>query len=145
MSAVVVGVMLILVGVALLGLEFNLPGWGGPGALGIVVTIAGVLVLLDAAGAFDFSRAMIIALCVVGAVFVPVATVLVARARRLPDSVNPTSIGLEGVALTDINPFGSVRVRSEEWSAESRVGKIEAGARVRVVDEDGLRLTVERS
>lgn len=50
--------------------------------------------------------------------------------------------GAEGVVLTDLTPVGTVRVRGETWTAESLNGPLAAGARVHVVEVDGLHLRV---
>jgi membrane-bound ClpP family serine protease len=43
-----------------------------------------------------------------------------------------------------LDPVGTVRVRSEEWTATSTGTKIEAGSKVRVVAEEGLKLRVDK-
>jgi membrane protein implicated in regulation of membrane protease activity len=53
-----------------------------------------------------------------------------------------TLIGARGVATTDVRPAGQVRVQGELWQARSEAGAA-AGERVRVVERDGLTLTVE--
>jgi membrane-bound serine protease (ClpP class) len=139
-----VGVGLVLVGITLLVVEATVPGWGGPGALGIVSTVAGVLFLLDEADVLQLPPGVVVALCVLAAIFVPAAVVLMMRARRVPVSPPASLVGAEGVALSDLDPYGTVRVRSEEWSAESEDGAIQAGAKVKVLAEDGLKLRVGR-
>jgi membrane-bound ClpP family serine protease len=140
----VIGAGLVLIGIALLIVEGHIPGFGGPGAIGFVAVIAGVLVLLDAGTILELPRGIIIALCVLGAIFVPVAIVLIQRAKRVPPQLPPGVLGSEGIATSDIDPFGTVRVRAEDWSAETDAGRIEAGARIRVVGEKGLKLLVDR-
>lgn len=66
----------------------------------------------------------------------------VVRAQRLPVKTDPRAvIGVEGVATTDLSPVGTVQVQSELWTAEAE-SPIPAGARVRVVDVQGVRLRV---
>ncbi len=56
-----------------------------------------------------------------------------------------TLIGKTGVASQPLHPEGIVRIEGEEWTAENATGEeIPAGARVRVIGVDGLRLRVER-
>lgn len=50
--------------------------------------------------------------------------------------------GQEGVALSDLSPEGIVRVRGEQWSAESMNGSVPAGSRVQVLGTKGVRLEV---
>ena len=51
-------------------------------------------------------------------------------------------IGSEGVATTDLNPDGIVKVRSETWSATSLNGPIANGTKVQVIESTGVRLGV---
>jgi len=51
-------------------------------------------------------------------------------------------IGANGVADSDLNPDGIVRVRSETWSATSVNGKIAKGTPVQVIEVTGIRLGV---
>jgi membrane-bound serine protease (ClpP class) len=138
------GVGLILVGITLLVVEATMPGWGGPGALGVVTAAAGVLFLLDASSVVDLPTAVVVILIVLAAIFVPTATVLTLRLRKMPAHVASTLVGTSGIAISDLNPYGTVRVRAEEFSAESSDGSsIGSGTKIRVVHEAGLKLQVE--
>ncbi|MCU1450165.1 MAG: hypothetical protein JWP02_2335, partial [Acidimicrobiales bacterium] len=53
-----------------------------------------------------------------------------------------TVVGADGVVLTPLDPVGVVRVKGESWSARSLTGPVETGARVWVVNVDGLTLEV---
>ncbi len=65
------------------------------------------------------------------------------RGRRYPVLSGVESlIGATGVAVTDLNPNGIARVKSEEWVAEALEGPIKQGEAVRVVQVEGLRLKV---
>ena len=75
--------------------------------------------------------------------FALIVLAAVVRATRLPpQSGAERLIGLEGVALTDLNPDGQVRVDLETWSAVGVEGPIRAGERVRVVGVSGVHLEV---
>ncbi|MGH9028402.1 MAG: NfeD family protein [Acidimicrobiales bacterium] len=50
--------------------------------------------------------------------------------------------GAEGVAQSDLDPAGVVRVKGETWSAESVNGKVPSGTRVQVIRAEGVRLSV---
>lgn len=50
--------------------------------------------------------------------------------------------GQEGVAVSDLDPDGIVRVRGEEWSAHALNGTIPAGTPVQVIRAEGVRLEV---
>ncbi|MGP8163001.1 MAG: NfeD family protein [Acidimicrobiales bacterium] len=53
-----------------------------------------------------------------------------------------TLVSREGVAVSDLEPAGIVRVAGENWSATSLNGRIPAGARIQVIQADGVRLSV---
>jgi len=51
-------------------------------------------------------------------------------------------IGATGVADSDLDPDGIVRIQSETWSATSLNGKIAKGTPVQVIEVNGIRLGV---
>ena len=52
-------------------------------------------------------------------------------------------IGMTGVASSELAPSGMVHVNGEDWSAVSDTGEtIEEGARILVIDVEGLTLKV---
>jgi len=62
--------------------------------------------------------------------------------HTLPGSGHTNLVGTEGVAVTDLEPSGIVRVRGENWSATSMNGRVRAGGRVQVIEMAGVRLQV---
>jgi membrane-bound serine protease (ClpP class) len=64
------------------------------------------------------------------------------RAQRLPvrDDIE-SLIGTEGIVTSDLDPRGTVRVRSELWTADADQ-HIPAGTAVQVIGIDGIRLHV---
>jgi membrane-bound ClpP family serine protease len=56
-----------------------------------------------------------------------------------------TMVGTEGAAVKTLDPKGLVKIRGELWGAVSEEGKIDAGAEVVVVGQDGLKLFVRKS
>lgn len=51
-------------------------------------------------------------------------------------------VGREGVALSNLDPEGTVSVGGESWSARSIYGAIPRGATIHVAEANGLRLSV---
>ena len=51
-------------------------------------------------------------------------------------------IGALGVAVTDLNPEGSIRIVGEFWQAISEGDMIKSGETVKVTGMEGMRLTV---
>ncbi|MFH1003607.1 MAG: NfeD family protein [Chloroflexota bacterium] len=99
--------------------------WGLP-QLGIRLPLGGLIALMVAWGAFSVfiyrmgSRAL----------------------RQKPTDGLPAMPGGTGKAVTHLDPEGLVSIRGELWVAKSAGGKIESGAAVTVVAQDGLKLTV---
>ena len=137
------GVVLLLGGVAFLIAELHI-GHGLAAAAGVVLLLMGGLFLFDAGTLVRVSIPLLIAVVVVKTTFVLVVFRAVMKARRMPSPVNRTLVGVEGVAKTDLNPVGLVRVNSEDWTAESDGRTIAAGSKVRVRAEQGLKLKVDK-
>ena len=70
------------------------------------------------------------------------ALALPALRRRQPTVGSGRLWGANGVAVTDLTPHGTVRVRGETWTAESMSGRLPAGAAIEVMEVDGLHLRV---
>ena len=65
------------------------------------------------------------------------------RVRRLPPPADKTPPpGEKGRAATVLDPIGGVQVKGESWTAESVNGRVPAGAEVRVVSHEGMKLRV---
>jgi membrane-bound serine protease (ClpP class) len=65
------------------------------------------------------------------------------RAQRVKVASGIESmIGVTGIAASDLDPWGTVQVRSELWSAVAEEGPIKKGEQIRVVSAKGVRLKV---
>jgi membrane-bound serine protease (ClpP class) len=101
--------------------------WGLP-RLGIHIPLAGLIALMVAWGAFSVtiyrlgSRAL----------------------RRKPIPGLSAMIGSKGKVLSPLAPQGVIKIKSELWEAKTADRKINAGAEVTVVGQDGLKLTVRK-
>ena len=56
----------------------------------------------------------------------------------------PAMIGSRGKAVSLLAPDGFIRVKGELWEAKSASGGIDAGEEVTVVEQDALRLVVQK-
>ncbi len=54
-------------------------------------------------------------------------------------------VGVEGRAVSRLNPKGMIKIESEIWEAKAESGTIKAGQNVIVVDQYGLKLIVRPS
>jgi membrane-bound serine protease (ClpP class) len=124
------GVGLLLLSLALFLLEVKVTSHGVLGAGGVVAMFLGALLLFE--GPIPEMR-----------VAWPVLTALAVRARSLPVATGAQGMtGLAGVALTELQPEGLIRVRGETWKARAARG-VAAGGAVRVTGMKGLELSVE--
>lgn len=139
----IAGLLLLLAGMGFFVLELHVPGFGLPGIAGAAALVLGGLLLFDAGSLVRVSRPLIVGTAIGMSLFIVLVVGKVLRARRLPPHVPPTLVGAEGVATSDLDPVGTVRVNSEQWTAETAKEPISAGTRILVVDEHGLKLRVD--
>lgn len=138
------GVVLLLAGIGLQGLDVILGKLGWLTAAGTAAFAAGsawawwgvapnagvplwVIVLMTVAGFLLFGFGFTVAL----------------RARERVRSAQIGLVGLVGEVRSDLNPEGGVEVKGALWRARSNNGQIPRGTRVRVRGVDGLILRVE--
>jgi len=65
--------------------------------------------------------------------------------RRKPIISLPDMVGSKGKVVSPLVPEGLVRIKAELWMAKSADGEIDVGAKVIVVEQDGLKLVVRKS
>lgn len=140
----ILGVVLIILAIGLFIAEAMVQGFGVLGVGGIVSMVIGALVLVDAPDpAIRINPTVAVGVAIPMAVVIYVILHLALRSRRHKVVTGDLGIvGEIGVAETEINPEGRVFIHGEWWKAVSE-SRIPAGARVRVVGLDGLKLLVE--
>ena len=141
--ATALAIVLLLAGIGFIAVELAAPGFGAPGTAGAVCLVVGAMLLIDNRTSIVISQPVFIGVAASGAAVVVAVTVIALRVRRVPPHVPSRVVGEVGIALSDVDPQGTVRVFGEEWTAMSSAGPIEAGARVKVVGEQGIKLRVE--
>ena len=145
------GVGLIALALALFTLEAFVPSNGVLGVGGAVALVLGGLFLFqapDVAGPASpeirVSRILIVVVGVLAAAVVVILARTGIVARRASPAMRqipfPDAVGETQSAL---KPLGTVLVDSEEWTAESRSGRVPKGRPVRVLGNRGLTLVVE--
>ncbi|MGO4220519.1 nodulation protein NfeD [Lysobacter sp. TAF61] len=137
------GVALIVLGVALIAIEFAVPSLGAAGVGGVVALVAGSLILFDTqVPGFGVPGGLIAGIAIASALGFMGMVWLAARARRRPVvSGREEMIGHLAVAMRDFDGRGQVRIRGEQWQARSAV-PVRGGQAVRVLALDGLVLQV---
>ena len=142
-----VGVVLVVVGLALLGAELFLPSHGALSVGGVAALILGSFFLFDPSAPFlRVSWPVNVALALFALAFFALIARKVMKARRLPvRSSQQEMIGEIGTARSRLDPLGQIFVRGEIWSAEAPEGEtIEEGEEVEVTDVRGLMLRVRK-
>jgi membrane-bound ClpP family serine protease len=64
--------------------------------------------------------------------------------RRKPVVGLPDMVGARGKAVSDLAPEGTVKIKGELWDSRAEGRRINAGAEVIVVGQEGLKLIVRR-
>jgi len=64
--------------------------------------------------------------------------------KRKPVVGLPGMVGARGKAVSDLAPEGIVMIRGELWESKAEGRRINAGVKVTVVGQEGLKLVVRR-
>jgi len=141
------GVLLILLGLLLLGLEIKVTSYGMLTVGGVVSLVLGSMILIDAPEPELQLSLQFVVPVIVGFTAIGVFLVRLALAAQRKRSVTGESgmIGTVADVVAAIAPgqAGQVRVHSEIWRATASE-TIATGSRVRVTGIEGLTLTVQK-
>jgi membrane-bound serine protease (ClpP class) len=134
------GLLLILLGVALLVVDVHVTTHGALTVAGLISIAVGSIMLFQNAPGFHTSKPLVISIAVaLGAVWVFAISKAV-QVRHSPVEVGPQLIA---GSIGEVRDDGLVYVNGELWQARTPSGeKLRPGERVRVESLDGLVLTV---
>jgi membrane-bound serine protease (ClpP class) len=138
------GVALLVASAVFFLLELKHPGLGAFTVAGAATLVLGGLTLFNpSVPNARVSPWLIVTVTLVLVAFFATVVTAALSARRLPRTAPATGVlGATGTVIRDLDPEGIVRVGGEDWTAWSETGMVPAGAPVRVVAIDGLRLRV---
>ena len=144
------GLFFIIIGFILLIFELK-THVGVLAILGSISVVIGSLMLVPSANLWlteqEF-RKIWLSVLIISAILIALFAFLifkVAQAQRRKPKVGPEAlIGAEGIAITDIDPEGEVRVEGEIWRARSATEHIRRGEKVKIKRREGLTLIVEK-
>ena len=148
------GVVLLVLGVALLIAEAHLPTGGVLGVFGVIGLVLSGLLLFDTGEAAGVSVPVVITIAALCGGFLLFVGSKAVEARRAPALTGwEEMIGARGDVREALDPDGQVFVNGALWRARLAAGEgdaeaarpLERGARVRVESIDGLTLRVRRS
>ncbi|HEX2296056.1 MAG TPA: nodulation protein NfeD [Actinomycetota bacterium] len=139
------GVLVVVLAVVLLLVDLHTAGLGGWSAAGLVLLVAGGLLMF--AGADPALRlspwAIVAAVAFTLLFFVSVMTAALRVRLRRPITGEEAIVGAVGEAKTDIAPEGTVVTKGTLWRARTMETGIAAGSKVQVKATEGLVLLVE--
>ena len=139
------GVVLMIFGVVLLGLEAWVSAHGLMGLSGVIAIAAGGLMLFRTPGE-GVSPFLVIGMSVVAGVLLAFVATKVVQARHRPVTAGGGSLTLVGrtaVVRTRLQPRGQVYLHGELWQAEAADGEdVDPGREVVVEGVEGLTLRV---
>jgi membrane-bound serine protease (ClpP class) len=138
------GVLLIVLGVALLGAEAMSPSFGALGIAGVVALFFGSLLITRAVPGITISYGMILPTVAVVAIGVlGLGRLAFGAQRRRSVGGAEALVGRIGAALTPISPstIGQIRIHGEIWRATSDT-TVTVHQQVRVTAFEGLTLHV---
>ena len=138
------GAALVLLGIGLMVAEAHIGSFGIIGVGGIAAFVIGAIMMFPSgAPGFALSLSVVAGTTVLtAALFLLVLTMLLRSRRRPVVTGKEGLLGLEGEAVTWDGEEGRVRVHGEIWRARAQ-RPLQPGARVKVVNRDGLVLVVE--
>jgi membrane-bound serine protease (ClpP class) len=149
----IAGLILIIFGLVMIGLELTVTSHGLLGFGGVVCIALGASALFTEPGdpfapVIRVAPWIIASVSITGALFVALIATVAVRTRRMnaPGGlVGPTvTSGAQGIVRMPLEPLGSAYIAGEEWSARSADDRvIDRGTLVRVVGIDGLTVVVE--
>jgi membrane-bound serine protease (ClpP class) len=139
------GLLLILFGIGLLILELKVPSFGILGIGGTVSLLIGSIMMTRQTPGVSVSLGIIVpAVLAVAAIVLFLGRLALTAQARPPSTGVEGLVGSEGLTRMPLVPDspGQIDVHGEIWRAFSRE-PLPAGARVRVVEVNGLTLVVE--
>ena len=138
------GAALVLLGIGLMVAEAHIGSFGVIGVAGIVAFVIGALLMFPSgAPGFTLSFSVVAAATIMtAALFLLVLTMLLRSRRRPVVTGKEGLLGAEGETVAWDGAEGRVRVHGEIWRARAP-RPLPAGARIRVIDREGLVLVVE--
>jgi membrane-bound serine protease (ClpP class) len=139
------GLLLLILGMSLLGLELKITSHGVLTAAGLIAFIFGSLFLFPRAAGYAISPWAIGIAALLWVVMLVFVVRVVLRARHAPVLTGVQRvIGSIGVAKTDLAPKGVVLVNGEDWDASADPAPIARGEKIAVLEIQGLTLRVRK-
>ena len=143
-STALLGLLLLILGIALIIAEILLPTVGVLGVLGIAAVIVSAVVIHSASvPGMEIILPLVAGLAVVGGLVVVATGYLARKSMKQPVVTGAQGmIGARAEAIVSFSDNGTVQYGGEIWKARTQA-PVSAGQSVRILKVDGLVLWVE--
>lgn len=143
--------LLLVLGIGLLLAEALTPTYGILGVGGVIAIVLGILFFpvepIMPLGWFNNLKIMALGLGLISALFLLIVLMGILRLRKLRVVHDDREfIRQTGIVVDALEPYGQIKVQGEIWKAFSENGtSIAVGKKVRILERQGILLTVELS
>ena len=151
----IIGILLLIVGIVLVGIEMSLPGFGIPGISGIICLIVGVIMTAETVSG---GIVTVIVIIVILSIMLAVMITIMGSQKRKPPFVLDEDvkgghgflsasdmeylIGKEGVTVTDLRPAGKGNFDGIDFDVLSEGKYILKGRKIRICKVKDNKLMV---
>ncbi|MGI5899831.1 MAG: NfeD family protein [Christensenellales bacterium] len=152
------GILCLIVGIVLIGIEIFLPGFGIPGITGIVLTTIGIIILTDSPLT---ALVLILAILAILGILIAIAIRSAKKGRIaespliLKEELDKESgfssasdmeyfVGRSGVAATDLRPSGIADFDGVKLDVVTEGSFLEKGSTLVIISVEGRRIVVRR-
>lgn len=149
-----IALILLITGVALIGAEMVIPGFGVMGIGGLASVIAGIIIysssVKQAVILIIIAVAVIVGLLIISTMMFSGKSKFVLNSSEKPEEgyvaarIDKSLIGKTGVAETDMHPSGAARIDGSRINVVTCGEYISKGTKVKVVDINGSNIKVIR-
>ena len=151
-----IGIMLLIVGFVLVGVEMVIPGFGAPGIIGGVCLVGGIFFTADSLEqGLTITVVVVILLAIMFAVILslfhmkkikpPIVLQEEMKVQKgyLSSSDLEYLVGKEGIASTDLRPAGKCNIDGVEFDVRSEGRYIAKGSKVQITRIQGNTLIIK--
>jgi len=153
----ILGIICLIAGFVLIGIEMVIPGFSVPGISGIICLVAGVLFLADSVAEGIFITIVVLAfLGILVAVMLWLLSkgkfrspiILEAEQTKTEGYLSSSDLnyllGKKGTAATDLRPSGMVKIDGISFDVISDGSYILKGSKIEIIKVEGSKLVVKR-
>ncbi|MDO5336282.1 MAG: NfeD family protein [Eubacteriales bacterium] len=153
----ILGILLLVAGFILVGIEMVLPGFSVPGVSGIICLVAGIFLLADSVMEGVFIT--VIVLAVLGVLMALILWLLSKGRLRSPIILDEEQkktegylsssdlnylLGKRGAARTDLRPSGIAQIDGVDFDVISQGNYISRDSQIEIIKVEGSKLIVKK-